>query len=105
MGLDGQGFGVRVSVTSRMFYFLVLHPVARNITIPNGSTTFHNQIMRVHFIILHCTTCFSLQAGHHQVLSDNIMIKVNQVTEFYSVDPLSHDIRIHGVKFSNLTVF
>jgi hypothetical protein len=35
------------------FYFLVLHPVARNTTILNEGTTFCNQIMRVIFIILY----------------------------------------------------
>jgi hypothetical protein len=42
------------------FYFLVLHPVACNLTILNESTSFRNQIMCVLFIILHCTTCFGL---------------------------------------------
>jgi hypothetical protein len=42
-------------------------------TILNECTTFRNQIMCVHFIILHRTTSFGLQAGHHQVLSDNII--------------------------------
>jgi hypothetical protein len=32
------------------FYFLVLHPVARNTTIFNESTSVPNQIMRVLFI-------------------------------------------------------
>jgi hypothetical protein len=35
----------------KQVYFLVLHPVARNITILNESTTFRNQIMCVLFII------------------------------------------------------
>jgi hypothetical protein len=44
--------------TFHKFYFLVLHPVARNITILNESTNFRNQIMCVLFIILHSTACF-----------------------------------------------
>jgi hypothetical protein len=72
--IESNGTYLGALETNYTCYFLVLHPVARNITILNESTTFRNQIMCVHFIILHCTTCFGLQAGHHHVLSDNIII-------------------------------
>jgi hypothetical protein len=49
-----------VTETKFLFYFLVLHPAARNTTILNESTSFRNQTMCVLFIILYCTTCFGL---------------------------------------------
>jgi hypothetical protein len=38
-------------IVVKVFYFLVLHPVACNVTILNESTTFRNQTMCVLFII------------------------------------------------------
>jgi hypothetical protein len=57
------------------------------------STTFRNQIMCVLFIILYCTTCFGLLAGHLQVLTDKSQKNTkDQLLSNFSVDPPSHDI-------------